>query len=338
MAGIQYSIKKNLLKRAQFEGMELTEEGKVVLTNGAGMHFMMLPALNSGIVDCAWGRLNYTLQLPEDSVCYLYLFASNEEEAGETFTQMGAGMINKKQQLADMGAIYFLNKTDVLLYQLTGQYLWIGMEIIGENGSIENIRVQAPGDVFMQMFPEVYREKNSFFHRYLSVFSSLYDDFQEKLDHREELLDIDEAPAALLETLRNLLKNAGWLIRHKGTRQSIEKICELLLDETPVIVERSRLNPYIKRQDIEVYNTLYGDSPYDVTLLVSTYVEERKKEQLLHLLRQFKPVRSRLHIVFLEQSGVLDAHSYMDRNAVTFMQSEGMLDAAQFADGTVILQ
>ena len=56
------------------------------------------------------------------------------------------------------------------------------VEVMGEGVSIGNIRVEAPGDNFMQTFPEVYREKNSFFHRYLSVYSSIYNDFQEKLD------------------------------------------------------------------------------------------------------------------------------------------------------------
>ena len=95
---------------------------------------------------------------------------------------------------------------------------------------------------------------------------------------------------------------------------------------------------YIRRNERKLYDGLYGDSPYDVTLLLKHYVEERKKEQLLHLLSQFKPLRSRLHIVFLEPTGVLDEHSYLDNNAVTFTQSEGMLDAARIADGTIILQ
>lgn len=208
----------------------------------------------------------------------------------------------------------------------------------------------------MQTFPEVYREKNSFFHRYLSIYSSIYNDFQEKLDMRSELLAIEEAPLSLLELyakwlgidvdggylgediLRKLLLAAPELLRKKGTRSCIEQICMILLGEKPVIAERGRMQPYVRREEKARYDSLYGESPYDVTLFLQCYVEEKKKEQLLHLLRQFKPVRCRFHIVFLEPSGLLDEHSYLDKNAVIFLQEDGRLDAAQDADGTIILQ
>ena len=355
MAGIQYSIRQNRLKKALFQGMELGDGDSVRSCEG-GDHYFVLPLLDSGISDCPWGRLHFEMTLPENCVCYLYAAASNELRGVEVMLDTDSSLLDKKRLLQSLRGLRFINKQDVLLYEITGRYLWIMAEVIGKNVSIRNIRAEAPGDNFMQTFPEVYREKNSFFHRYLSIYSSIYNDFQEKLDHRGELLPVETAPLRLLElyakwlgidvnggylgeeTLRELLKEAPELLRRKGTKYCIERICEILLGEVPVIAERSQMQRYIRRNEREQYDALYGDSPYDVTLLLKHYVEEKKKEQLLHLLSQFKPLRSRLHIVFLEPTGVLDEHSYMDKNAITFTQDEGMLDAAQIADGTIILQ
>lgn len=207
----------------------------------------------------------------------------------------------------------------------------------------------------MELFPEIYREKNSFFHRYLSIYSSIYNDFQEDLDHRADMLDVSRAPKPLLELflkwlgidvdggfldetfLRMLLQEAPELIRFKGTAKCIRRICRLFLGEEPVIVEKNRMQRYVRSARQEVYASLYGDSPYDVTLLLAGVVDTHKKEQLLHLLEQFKPVRSKLRILFLENRGVLDTHAYLDRNAVVFSGEEGKMDYSTMMDGVIAL-
>ena len=134
------------------------------------------------------------------------------------------------------------------------------------------------------------------------------------------------------------MKEAPELLRRKGTKYCVERICDILLGETPIIAERRQMQRYVRRNEKAQYDVLYGDSPYDVSLFLKHPVEEKKRQQLLHLLSQFKPLRSRLHIVFLEPTGVLDEHIYLDENAVTFAQEDGVLDVAQIADGTIILQ
>lgn len=357
MAGIKYSIKRNRLSMALLQGMSLSTDDCLYCDGENGDRYVVLPLLDSGVQDCPWGRLHFQLNLGENCVCYLYVAASNEKKGQELMMDGdSSSLMSKKRFLQSLGGVQFINKPDVLLYEISGRYLWIMMEIIGENVSLKDIQVEAPGDNFMQTFPEVYREKNSFFHRYLSIYSSIYNDFQEKLDSRGELLPVEQAPMPLLElyakwlgidvnggylgedTLRKLMKEAPELLRRKGTRYCVERICNILLGEIPIIAERSQMQRYVRRNQKEQYDTLYGDSPYDVSLFLKQPVEEKKKQQLLHLLGQFKPLRSRLHIVFLEPAGVLDEHIYLDENAVTFAQENGELDIAQIADGTIILQ
>lgn len=356
MDKIQYSIRKNRLDKALCCGIEVDEDGKIICSNELETHYMILPIIDSGTEDCNWGRLKFSMHLPQDSVVYLYVAATDSKDGQDLMCDKEVGITQKKQFLSSLTCLRFLNKSDVLLYEITGRYLWVCIEIIGSGVMIENMCIEAGGDNFMPTFPEVYREKNSFFHRYISIFSSVSNDFSHDIEHRDYLLDISTAPKKLIELyikwigidinggfldeniLRNLLKEAPFLIKYKGTRQCIERICELLLGEKPIITERGLMEKYIKVSEREVYNSLYGDSVYDVTLFLSNTVDEVKREQVLHLLRQFKPVRTKLHIVFLENKGILDEHTYLDQNAFTFMQNDGGLDIAQIMDGTIILQ
>ena len=353
MAGLTYTIKKNLIDRSLLIDMEYEED--TLKCVGSDVHYLFMAPLDSGIEDCPWGRFKFDLTLPANTMCYMYAVASNDPDKLEMFLDESRNVQDKKEYYHELGGARFINKDDVLLYHSSGRYLSLGFEFIGEGIELKKLVAFAPGDNFMQVFPEVYRENNSFFHRYISVFSSIYNDFQDKLDKAEYLFDIDSAPHNLLllytkwigidvsgdfleeDVLRKLLKEAGELLPRKGTRYAIERICEIIIGEKPTIIERCLMDKYIRHEDRQHFDDLYGDNPYDVTLLVNNFVSERKKEQLLHLLDQFKPIRTRLNVVFLDQNGVLDGHSYMDKNAITFYQSEGQLDSNQISDGTIIL-
>lgn len=356
MAGIQFTIGRNRLDKSFYYGIEPDGENGIKCSENTGMHYMILPLLDSGVADCSWGRISFDMELPEDTVFYLYLCAMNEPLGREIMMDSEKGFREKIRFLAANRCLRFINKKDALLYEIEGRYLWIAIEIIGEGVKVSNMVVQAPGDNFMRLFPEVYREKNSFMHRYLSIFSSIYNDFQNNIDHMEDLLEPDRMPVQLLEmylkwfgvdvaggyvseaVMRALLKDVAWLMANKGTRQCIDRLCELFIGEKPIILERSMMSRYLRYSETEVYNNLYGDNPYDVTLLIESKVELTTRRQLLHLLEQFKPVRCRIAVVFLENAGVLDSYNYLDRNACVFTSSVADLDEEQLMDGTVVIQ
>lgn len=356
MAGIRFTINHNRLEKAVYSGMEYSEGKSVRCTKEAGKHYMILPLLDSGVNDCPWGRVSFKVNKSNDTVFYLYLCAANEPIGVELINNKEKSFKEKIEFLAANRCLRFIDKTDVLLYEIEGRYLWVLVEVIGDEFEISDMIVQAPGDNFMNLFPEVYREKNSFFHRYLSIFSSMYNDFQYNIDHAENLLEPDKMPIQLVEmylkmfgvdvkggyisedVMRMLLKDIAWLMSNKGTRKCIERLCELFIGEIPIILERNIMNRYVRKTETEVYNNLYGSNPYDVTLLIKSNVELGKRRQLLHLLEQFKPVRCRLAVVFLENTGVLDGYSYLDHNAYVYNSSDAQLDDAQLMDGTVIIQ
>lgn len=207
----------------------------------------------------------------------------------------------------------------------------------------------------MNTFPEVYRERGSFFHRYLSVFSSIYEDFQEEIEELPRLLDLDTCPAFLLPVyaswlglavgdnfleepvLRTLVKEAFSLNRIKGTKAALLRIARIVLGEDVVVLERNVMGAYIEKEEVPQMNRLYGRTAQDVTILVGRPLTEVKRSQLLFLLEQFSPVRARLHVVCLKRACVLDSYSYLDWNAMVPWQGQGRLDREQEMDGAVCL-
>jgi len=356
--GIQYTIRKNRYEKALSEGVEITENG-FVCTPDTGIHYVILRALDSGREDCPWGRLVFNAEIKEEAVYYIYALSSNEKVVhtingdipiDEYLQNPEVEMMDKKAFFGRQKAVRYSNKSDVLLYSQKGRYIWIMVEILGETTmAVTDMRVQAPGDNFMRTFPLVYQHPGDFFHRYMSVFSTIYSDMQDKIDNSFELLDPDKAPKELLlkyvswmgidlqggflseDILRTLVKEAFNLNKYKGTRRSVERICEIILGDKPLIVEQNHLQGEDK-------NGLYGSSPYDVTLLVSGFVDEKTRAQLTYLLEQFKPIRSILHIVYLQDTGVLDRYSYMDMNAKVFEKGKATLDKHQLMNGEVIIQ
>ena len=264
---------------------------------------------------------------------------------------------DKVQFMEELGAVKQINQTDILLYELEGRYLYLCVEVQGlGEGEIRNLWVDNQGDFFLDTFPEVYREHGSFFHRYMSVFSCIYMDFQEKIDKVADFLDIDTAPAEILpifckwmgldvsgdflteDRLRTLVREAYHLNRTKGTREALLRVCEIVLGEKVVILEKNVIRENTQAENQKIYEDLYGNGIYDVTLLVHTFVAENQKSQLMFLLNQFKPVRTNLKIKFLDQKGSLDGHVYMDMNAQVMDTRAVVLDERAGLDGNIVLK
>ena len=220
-----------------------------------------------------------------------------------------------------------------------------------EEGTLEDLRVYVPGDNFFRTFPQVYQTDNDFLQRYLSIFSTMYQEFQEEIDALPELMDVDTAPEALLpmfarwlgletdealfssEELRRLLKAAPELMARKGTKWAVEKVVKLFVEEPMYIVERNLI-----QSDKRHSEGLYGATPYDFTVMVGRKMDEKLRLRLKFLIDQFRPARSRCHIVFLEECGGLDAFTYLDINGQVLQNAPGSLDDGKALTGMTFLQ
>ena len=351
----KYSVRKNRLDHSSLYALSVDEKGRIFCDDSDRMHYLFLPPFDGGVPDAEWGRLSFKADIPDDCEVTVFYFATDTT----VFTRrhVDTGMSDflcetdedpgiKLDFFSLFGAKSVRGTTDLLMYDVTGRYLFVAIRIEGSfSGPLSDIRVINPGDTFMSTLPEIYRKRGEFFHRYLSVLSSVFNDFQDKIDNYAVNLDPDVAGKELLvtyagwmgidvsgdfldeETLRTLVKEAPALNRRKGTKAALERLCEIVLGEKSIIVE-NKGNPTAG---------MIGNGRFDVTILVKSFVEEKKKSQLSFLLNQFVPVRTHLRIIYLEGRSELDTHSYLDINASVFDTRDGKLDSHMTLDANVLM-
>lgn len=350
------------LRRGLLHGIALEEGGVLRSIPDAGLtRDVFLPALDSGTPDFQWGRLSFDGEITGECVLRVRCFASNDDaivvndqviSTDDFLLNPEAPRTQKERLLLMGGGMERAGAKDILLTGQTGRFLWLWLELTGDAEVwLSNLRVYVPGDNFAHTFPAVYQEENDFFKRYLSIFSTIYQDFQERLDNLPDLLDVDTAPVEMLPVLaswmgmklgdgllsvaqqRSLLKLAPMLISRKGTRWAVESVVGLLVDGHSYLVERNLLSPEERRSE-----DIYGDSPYDFTVMLPMAADERLRLRLQFLIDQFKPIRARCRIVFLEDCGGLDAFTYLDVNSTVLQSAPGNLDDGNALTGMTYLQ
>ncbi len=347
---IWYSIKGNRIKGGCVKGFEYDESGRLELDPKTNEHSVFYKVIEGSEDDAEWGRLSCTLLSSEEIVCYTYVLTRNNPEivtdAGEVINlddylaDSQVDSYDKVRLMTSLGAEKFINCENALLYDLKGRFLYVAVEMMGFGDAVlQDVRVSAVGDAFMNTFPQVYQERNSFFHRFMSIFSSVYGDIGEMNDNLFLMLDLDMCNQEMLETygswfgidlkggfleedvLRTLVKEAYHLNKIKGTKQCIRRILEIVLGEEVVLIE----------------NRVQGGGTYDVTVLISRHLTEDLRHQLTFLLDQFKPVRTRIRLLQMEKEAVMDGNSYMDMNATIPGEKHVVLDEESLYDGAITL-
>lgn len=311
----RYTIGYSRMKHACLEGMRVCEDGTVLLC-GQGVHRMCFNPLWTYQGEADWGRLRLETDLPPGSVLTVYAAATDKkEEVGQLFN---------RAYFEEYGKGPFVNQENILLEGISGQYLWLYIEAANaDQGQLLNMRLYQPADQFLATFPEVYQERGSVFHRYVSVFSTLYQDIEEQTEDLCEIFDLDRAPSKLLtlfgrwlglelvegilptDTIRRVLGQTCRLNRIKGTRKAVTEVTEMITGERPVILEK--------------------ENGTAVVMLRQELTEDMELALLFFLL-QFKPVKTRLHIISLEDVMGLDEYCFLDVNAVFWEPCLGELD------------
>lgn len=348
---IWYSIRNNRIKQGCIGGFNLENDNTLVVDESQRDHFAFLKPIDGVVDDSEWGRLSCNLLLPEEMVCYIYVIAFNtldivvgegqSLDLDEYLCDGTVSAFDKVSFLSGMGAKRFVNTDDFLLYDITGRFLFVAVEMLGTGkGSIGKIRVGARGDNFMGAFPEIYRQRGGFFHRYMSIFSSIYNDISDQNEKLYEMLDLDKCSADLLEmygswfgidlkggflpedVLRTIVKEAYQLNRMKGTKWVIERILHIVLGNDAILLE----------------NRLQEGGVFDVTILINRKLTEELRHQLTFLLDQFKPIRTRIRLLQMEKEAVMDGNSYLDLNATIPTEKHVVLDEEALYDGAITLK
>lgn len=362
----RYSLKTSRIKNSHYKNIKIYEDGSFGRLKDNKDAVILIQEIDGAKNDNQWGRFFMEMKKDVSVVYSVHIFAMNKTEflrkgtkvkVSEFLMDESVDKEIKDNFLNQVGQVVKINKSDILLYSLKGRYLWIYIRF-RKAGSFNcsNMRVDVVGDNFMETFPEVYRERNSFFHRYLSVFSSIYNDFQEKINTATDILDINKAPVELFEIyagwfgidfkggfmteekIRLFMSEIYDLVKKKGTMECLEGVAEIILGEKPVIIERNQVH---KEKDIEkqrIIDELYGNSMYDVLVLTTIDINEDKKAQLVYFLEQFTPIRCNMNVIFLKDYGNMDRYTYLGVNAVLRDETAGVLDDDNELDQMIYLQ
>lgn len=354
-----YTITDKKLERAYYEGFKRL--GSMLCAQGGRSNFLVLNRFRSYERGSKWGRFHCKASLSPSSTLKIYALAVDAEsgQAQELnhFFHNADVSLQEKRGYFRRGGVVFINHADVLLYDLQGEYLWIAVEIEeAKNDRLYDMRLDSQGDNFMQTFPEIYQEENSFFHRYMSVFSSIYQDISDEIEGMGRYLNIETTPLPVLmkiadwfgfeaegdfldeELLRRLIKEIYSLNRMKGTKQVMKNLIRTVSGDESHIIERNRIRGFIPGEVKETYQKLYGNTMQDVTILVKRQEDEKLQSQMLYLLQQFKPVRSRVRLVFSNRCSNMDSYCYLDYNAAISSRGYAHTDHSNRMNGTVILQ
>jgi phage tail-like protein len=357
----RYRIGARRIEQAFTDGFELSEGGVFTSAGTGTVSTLFFPYLDSATDSYPWGRLVFETEVSEDTVFTVKTLVSDTDLTvyrGEE-RSLNDILLSPDVTIADKDSLFGAEDeshssiySDMLLNGQEGRYLWISLTVQGGRASFWDFRAYAPGDTFLSSLPEVYREQDSFIGRYLSVFSSLYNDLQEHIDHTDDLLDIDKAPAALLPVLatwfgirldgdfidehrmRRFLKKAYELIRGKGTRKAIEDLVGIFVDEPFFIVEYSDAFGVMDDAMHDTLANIYGDDPLSFTLLLQHKPDEKLQLRLMRLINQFKPMRMRVRIGFIEERVTLDGGANLDVNARIARPAPGKLDDTAALNGT----
>ena len=145
-----------------------------------------------------------------------------------------------------------------------GRYLWVSLILKGSSRvtpKIKSVRAEYPCHELLRLLPQVYSREEAvadFLRRYLAMMEGDLRDIDLRASYRHVLLDPYATPAELMPWLgdfvglvtddrwpeaaqRQLLANAIWLFRFRGTVMGLKRFIEIYLGSSVTIIEHFKM-------------------------------------------------------------------------------------------------
>lgn len=247
--------------------------------------------------------------------------------------------ISKAAVLQGMRHVRMVNTKDILLHSLQGRYIWVYVGISPAEKAacrLEGIRLEFPRETFLDYFPEIYGQ-NDTFDRFVAILQSLYLDIENKVETLPGLLDYESAPENIVldlaawlgldnnggmfstEQMRHIIRNIEVLQGGKGTRAALEQMIELATGVKPRIIEQFQLYSVpASRTRRAHYDKLYGQGPNCFCIILDLTGKQVDINYALldRLIRRYSPIGTIHKLVVLGSNSHLDMHCYLDVNGV----------------------
>jgi len=145
-----------------------------------------------------------------------------------------------------------------------GRFLWVALELAGNTRvtpRVRSLRVEKRSHDLLRRLPRTFSREAAdadFLRRFLAICDGLVDELEGRIARRQVLLDPCGTPEDMLPWLasflgmtlderwpvrarRELVANAAWLFRFRGTVPGLERFLRLYLGDAVVVLEQFRL-------------------------------------------------------------------------------------------------
>lgn len=339
------------------KNLKHTENGLIYTAKNGEAIFCPL-SFDSQENGCTWHKVKMWIEVPEGMYFEIFYFASDYKSYGEDGKDLDMYMMdnsisddNKEMYLKDFWKRICENKKpivnaeDALFINAQGRYLFIMLKMKynylkeGSNSlTIKKIRIYYPRMSFLDYLPAVYQEdpeSKDFLERFLSIFSTIYDEMEESIDNMAKNFDADTVEGDFLKwlsswlaiaaddrwdqnSLRELTKRAPEIYKIRGTKRALEKMIRIYTGETPIIIEFFQYKELLMDAEVaENLIKLYGDDPYTFSVLVRSACvkENHQKIAVKKILQEEKPAYTKARLIILKSSIELDEHTYLGINS-----------------------
>jgi phage tail-like protein len=352
--------KEDDFRRGRAENLVYTAKGGLTLipgSEGAGGTFWSR-LLDSREKETVWHRLEVQSEsLGAASIRFTFYAAEERRVRGpEGETDLAVFLreapAGREEFLAPYRRLTLADPSEALLHEVQGRYLWFKIELFGQSGlapAVRRVKISLPRRSWLDYLPEIYAAdpaSKSFLERYLSIFSSLYDDLSAEIRQSARHFDpeavtgdflywladwiaVDDGYIWTEEKLRRLILNGARLYRLRGTRRGLAEMAGLYLGEEPFIVEHHQLEGYEGENARNgLIARLYGDDSYYFTVIVPEHLVPSPKEYstLVKIIENAKPAHVEANVVTLKPYIFLDNYSYLGLNSVLGRYRPAWLD------------
>lgn len=308
------------------------EDNALRLSPEAFSGFVLLPPVDSGENGFRWSRLRLRAGLPADTALRVYARAADESPSFDALTRAEDPTALVRELFGPP-----LSGSDDLLLPCTGRYVWLALELVagGRTGPwVESLSLWMEGDHMVDYLPAIYQGQD-FTYRYLSIFNSMLQDMETRIETVSREIDPASAGEEMLrcigqwlcvepgESEESLRRRIPTLLHEYETMYTVEGVgrsVERLSGRRPFIIEHFMVDPNGPDcRNPQLYRHLYGENPYQFFILLpqDTFESQREMERFLTQMRELVPAEceSGMELVLLKSCVQLDWHTYLGINS-----------------------
>ena len=211
--------------------------------------------LDSGREGCQWHRLAFTFaqSIPIGTRFTVWTYTSDQERSADELDNL----LPHEWQTGQT------NVADCLVLSPPGRWLWLKIDFQGdgvETPMLQSLKVFYPRETYLQYQADP--DSKDFLERFLSIFETIAQGTDDKIDHIAQYFDPDGVSEDFLPwlmawvklmteadwpiaTKRRLLRHAPELYRWRGTPRGLKRILQLAFGLEVQILEQFRLRRWV---------------------------------------------------------------------------------------------